>query len=458
MPSSVSQSAPPAPMVPIIADRRQREARHDERGARWTPPGSKLPIVAAYWLFPGILAAAVLGNQPFEMATATSQVVALINDAAAVLILYGALRRKRWVFFLVASILSAKALRIASGSGSAEMAYVTLLNVLFCISGAIVAFQRPTLVYRQVMVICLLNFVAMVLQVTGAGAWTQLLTTHGEGNLAEPVSTLFVRADQVDYRLVQGRPAGISYSNVILSLIILFAYALHFSRSRGTVRGGTTLICAVAVLSMAKIALVGFFITAALVLLVGDRRLRLRMAGATVLFMAFLGLYAVLFPGLIATNLSSSTVGASFFYRANDIMAAINPSLRDLRVPFFEGTSVFTELEEGEFVSGYASLIARVISNLVPIAAVLAVSIGIFVLGFRRLRTGFPELTLKVILTIAMIGLFPATHPIWAAPIYWFMAGLGALPLVYLLRPRFIIQAGRARRPAPPSTRIGSSG
>ena len=407
------------------------------------PRRGKLTKLAAYWLFPGMVIAMSLGNQPFETAMVLGQIAWLANDLAAVLIVRSALRHKRWVFLLVTSVLAAKVLRIATGSGLAETSYIGLLNVLFCVSGLIVAFQRPTLVYRQVMVFLLLSLVAMVFQVTGAGAWTMMFTTHGEGNLTEPVSTLFVQAADLDYLLVQGRPAGLSYANVVLSLIILFGFALHFPRTRRAFWWGSALLCAVAVFSMAKIAFVGFVLTGVLVLWFGGRPQRMRMLRAGALFIVILGLYAVLFPGLFSTNLSGDSLGASFFFRANDIMAALNPDIPFgvVRAPYFEGTPYFSNLEEGEFVSGYASLIVSIYRNLIPIAGALTLGIGLFVVGFRRLKRRFPALTLRVVLVIAIIGLFPATHPIWAAPIYWFMAGLGSLPIVYWLRPRFIVQA-----------------
>jgi len=392
--------------------------------------------LAAYWLFPGLVIASTLSNQPFVVAMILGQVAALMCDVAAVAILLRVFRRSGWVWAVVTCVLVAKGLRLLSGSGSAEIAYIVSLNVLFCVSGAIVALERPALIYKQVMTILLLSFVLMLFQVTGAGAWTQLLASYGEGNLTEPVSTLFVPEGRLNYLLVQGRPAGIIYSNVILSLIIMFGFVLHFSRNNKAFKGGTALLCGVAVLAMAKIAFVGFVVTAVLVFVLGDRRQRRRMVRATGLLVVFVGLYAVLFPGLFATNVSVSTLRASVFYRVNDIMAAMNPNTdyRFLKVAYFVDTPHVYNLEEGEFVSGYATLVSRSYGNLATIAALAVTGIGLFVSEFRRFERRFPERVLEVVLALALIGMFPATHPIWPSPLYWFIAGVAGLPLVHFLR------------------------
>lgn len=402
--------------------------------------------LAAYWLFPGLVIASTLGNQPFVVAMILGQVVALMCDVAAVVILLRAFRRPGWVLVVVTCVLVAKGLRLVSGSGSAEIAYIVLLNALFCASGAIVGFQRPRLLYKQVMTICLVSLFFMVFQVTGVGAWTQLLASYGEGNLTQPVPTLFVPESRLEYLLVQGRPAGIIYSNVVLSLIIMFAFALHFSRRTRTSVWGTALLCCVAVLAMAKIAFVGFLVTGMLVLVLGDRRQRRRIVAATGLFVVFFGLYAVLFPGLFATNVSIDTIQASVFYRANDIMAALNPNIdfRFLRMAYFADTPHLYDLEEGQFVSGYATLVAIGYRNLAAIAAAFVVGVGAFLIGLRRLERKFPERVLGVVLVVSVVALFPATHPIWPSPLYWFMAGLAGLPLIQFLKPRLMVRARSA--------------
>lgn len=392
--------------------------------------------------------ASVLGNQSFVMAQVLGQFMALVSDAAAVVILLSAVQRKRWAVLLVMCVVITKVVRVASGSSIAEVAYISLLNLLFSVSGAIIALQRPTLVYRQVMAICLLSFIAMVLQVTGVGAWALTFSTYGDSNFIAPVPTVFRDAGSLNYQLVQGRPAGVSYSNVIMSLIILFGFALHFSRKESALRGGTVLLCGVAVLSMAKITFVGLILIVPLVIAFGDHRQKKRVLWAVVLFAMCLGLYSVLFPGLFSTNFSANSIEASFFYRANDIMAALNPDIafRALQNPYFEGTPQLYMLGEEEYVSGYASLIAKIYDNIVPIAAIMAIGVFMFVRGFIRLNQRFPELTLRVILIIVTIGIFPGTTPIWSANMFWFMAGLGCLPGFYLLRPRFVVQSRRPIR------------
>lgn len=398
--------------------------------------------IAQLWLFPGIVVSMVLGNQPFPVAQWIGQGLNWVNLAAGCVVLLSALRGELPIAGLMGAILISKALRSTSMAGPAEMVYIAAVGVLFCIAGAVVAFRRPALLYRQVMTIALLNMVFMFLQVVGAGAWTQLLTTHGEGNLTPPVRTLFVPEADLGYLLVQGRPAGLSYSNIVLSLIITFATVLHLSLKKGKRWWGTAVICVMVALSMSKFVLIVSPLVALWLLLTGGRPLRASAARALAGIVVALAVYSYVFPGLAATNLDLKTIGTSFFLRLNDIAAVLDPegALKERSESFLEGTPRATWVEEGSYVSGYAQIMANT-PILVPMALLAGLA---YLIALRPLRRRSPELATRAFLVACVIAAYPFTFPPWGIQMYWFMAGLGLLPLFRILRPQFLQGERRA--------------
>jgi len=123
------------------------------------------------WLFPGLLLSMVLGNQPWSIAQLIGQSAGWLNIASALIIMAEHFTSKIWTLFLFLSILYIRILRNFYGSYEIELAYITLISVLFCYAGAILIHKYKKLVYFQAMVICVINLALMILQVTGVGAW-----------------------------------------------------------------------------------------------------------------------------------------------------------------------------------------------------------------------------------------------------------------------------------------------
>lgn len=279
----------------------------------------------------------------------------------------------------------------------------------------------------------------MLLQITGfGGRLVMILTTHGEGAVA-PEMTLFREEENLNYLLIQGRPAGLTQANIILSLIIIFAIAIHFSRQNHVYRWGTMLLSLIITLSMAKMAYLGFIISSVIILMRGQFIQKMRVLRASVFIFIFLILYTVLFPGLAAVNLSKETIDASIFLRANDIMFALNPEYLNVETkPFFEGTSFFYGGEEGEFVSGIASVLSKVYDHLALFIIGLIILTSLYLYGFRKLKSKFPHIMIKIITVLVVISIFPVTHPIWPFQIFWFFLGFGLLPFYSYINPRFL--------------------
>lgn len=390
-------------------------------------------------MLPSLIITMVLVNQSDKFFIFIGQLTGWLSYIFAAIIVLNSFQRKLLVYLLFFLVISTKFLSILSGSSSMETIYIICQNTLFCIAGTVVAFLKPDMMYKQIMVFCLLNVVFMLLQITGLGGKPiMIFTTHGEGYVA-PEMTLFKEEENLNYLLIQGRPAGLTQANIILSLIIIFAIAIHFSRQHHVFRWGTILLSLLITLSMAKMAYLGFIICSLIILIYGQFFQKIRILRATGFIFIFILIYSLLFPGLAAVNLSKETIDASIFLRANDIMFALNPEYLSVESkPFFEGTSYFYGGEEGEFVSGIASAVTKVYNNLALFITGLVILFLLYLTGFRKLKSKFPSIKLKIITVLVVISIFPVTHPIWPFQIYWFFLGYGLLPFYSYIHPRFI--------------------
>lgn len=400
---------------------------------------------AERWVLPGVIAAMVLGNQPFVVAKLMGQALGWVNLVAAAVIVYEGARHKGLVMSLLFAVVATKLLRLTGAVQSAETMYISTVSVLFCVAGAMVAVRRGVMLYRQVMVIALLNVVFMLLQVVGVGAWTQLLTTHGEGNLTVPVRTLFVSAEHLEYQLVQGRPAGLSYSNIVLALLIVFATVLHLSMRRtdpARFRWGSAVVCLMVILSMSKFVLIAGPLIALWFVISrrgDDRKAAVRALGGIVLGVMA---YCVVFPGLAATNLSATTIATSFLLRINDVVGGLPgtsgltllTTLKEQAEVKLKGTPRASWVAPGAFVSGYAQIVA-VVPQVLPVLFFAALA---YPFVFRAMRRHCPALAERAAIVACLIALYPFTFPPWGLQLYWFIAGVGFLPFFYVARAAFL--------------------
>lgn len=390
-------------------------------------------------LLPSLIITMVLVNQSDRVFIIMGQLSGWLSYIFAGLVVFNSFNNKIWVYLLFLAVIATKVLAILTSSSLIESLYIVCQNSLYCLAGTIIAFLMPNLIYKQIMVFCILNLVFMLLQVTGLGGQiAMILTTHGEG-AETPVLTFFKEEADLNYLLIQGRPAGLTQANIILSLILIFAQAIHFSREQNVYKWGTPLLSLLIVLSMAKMAYFGFIIATVIVLIWGQKFQKMRILRGFFFICVFLYVYTIIFPGLASVNLSKETIDASIFLRANDIMFALNPEyLIGENRPFFEGTTFFYDGEEGEFISGIASVISKVYDHLTLFLAGLILVTLLYVYGLRKLKLKFPRIRLKVISVLVIICVFPVTHPIWPFQIYWFMLGYGLLPFYFYIHPRFI--------------------
>ena len=396
--------------------------------------------ISTLLLFPCLLASMVLIDQPYFFLVLIGQILGWISYILSFFVVLNSFKGTKKVVFFYLLIFIVKGLAIITSNNLIQIIYIVLQDSLFCISGAIILYVSPKIVYQQVVIFCWINLIIMFLQVSGLGAvFPQLLTTHGESINAIPVNTLFTSEDNLNYLLIQGRPAGLMDANVLLSLFILFAISVHFSNNSSIKLYVTPLLCAALVLSMAKIAFIGFFIALFYTLYKGTTKQKKHFLRACLFIIIFILIYLLLFPGLASVNLSKETINTSFFLRINEIISYLDFSFFDPQnVSFLEGTSQFTWGEEGEFASGISGIIILFYSNRYLISAVLFLFIFFFVRNFIKLKKFNKSIADKSLFNLIIVGLFPFTHPIWQRPIFWLMIGFGLLPIIYLFNPKFL--------------------
>ena len=389
---------------------------------------------AVYWIFPGLVFAMVAGNEGWRIGPLLlGQTVSWVNDAAALALVLGRFRSRRWVRVLITATLAAKAATIAGlVPALSDLAFDVGLCLLFCAAGAIVMSERPGIAYRQLLLIAILSIPVMVVQMTGTVPATEALNTEHTEDPPGTQPTLFVPEADLHYRTAQARPSGLMHSNNFLSLIAVFAVALHFSRLRtGWLTWRDVAVTAFALLTMAKVSLLIFSAVVLWKLVTGARLERSRMVRVGTFALAFLGAYKLFFPGLFVANTNSYKLTYSFFVRANDFVAMLP-----------EGTTKAWLLEQlsdtprasaaAVGLSGYA----QIFSALPYLVLGAIVFVPAFFKGFRNLKRRYPDIVDTTVLTLFVIILYPTAVPMFRAQIFWFIAGFALLPFFIVWEPR----------------------
>lgn len=277
----------------------------------------QIDIAVVYLVF-GSIATGVLANQPNETLHVIGRGFHLLNIISCALIV-STLRWNAAVGYVVGVGL----LYLLDRFSGIRLPYVIALNGLFLLAGMTAISRSRELVTTTLSLIVIASGAVMVLQVAGVGEWTQILTTHGTVANGEdfskvPSPALFVGYYDTLANFVQGRPAGLFYSNQFASLLILVALALAMTGSQP--RLVEVLLCVTAVLSLSKVVFLGIVLLCGIFFLVDRERMK-RLALYTTISLV---VYALLFPGLFFVFFASpQTVWVSAVVRMVDIGVAI---------------------------------------------------------------------------------------------------------------------------------------
>lgn len=409
---------------------------------------SRLPLHAAalQLVLPSILLNIIVGNQRWMIGPLfLGQIILWLAVIICGVALIGYLGGRLWIYVLMLCIPLSRLMEALTGSPLMTLIYLTSLNSVFFLSGIIAATREPDLVYRQVRAFLAVCLPLMVLQVAGAGAWTQALNTEyyysveDIGRPKEVFPTLFRPAENLKYGVGQGRPAGLLHANNVLSLVIIFGFALQLGKWKGRQVSATDLILvATMVLAMAKIVIAAFLAMVLWLLVSGNADHRARIRRLLLMTVVCYGVYAFLFPGLFATQLSTYKIMYSITVRLADMLAvftALDGSQQAAILEALGGAAAIyrygSEADVGG-LSGYASIL-RMWPLLLGGAGV---ALPMFWLGVRRLRGISSRRALTAWLALIMVVLFPAAVPFFRAQLYWFAFGFAAVPFVMCLMPR----------------------
>jgi hypothetical protein len=228
----------------------------------------------------------------------------------------------------------------------------------------------------------------------------------------------------------QSRPAGFMHANNVLSFVIMVALALQFGRIRSPrVSWSDMVFVAAMVLAMAKIVMLSFVLMAGWLLVFGARIVRKRIRRVIVLSAALYALYAFLFPGLFAHHFDVSHVMYSVYIRMNDFVATLDPNnpIARLMARWLEGTPTLTSEEDSGMLSGYA-----MVARLLPFVALFAAAAFLVLRrSIRRIPPTWRRESMSALLVLFVALLFPAAVPYWGSPLYWFVLGIGLMPLAW---------------------------
>lgn len=410
-------------------------------------------------IFPAMVLTAIFDQQTSSTVLLfIGQVMSPLSTLAAGSIVLLTFRHARWPLMIVGMTLGLRAVRAVAGTNEALVAlYTIVLGLVFCTAGAVVAIQRPRLIYKQVLWVCLLNFPVMLLQIIGVGEWTQIMRTDIADVVRDVTQfpTLFVPSEDVIVTVLQARPAGVFPSNILFAVILVIALALHYARpEQRNVTWRDVMLCSVVVLAMAKVVFLMFIVIMTWSMVFGDSGRRRRAVCALALYAAMLGLHAALFPGIFAYTTSWELIALNVTIRLADFMLSTGiGSLRELANDLPEKVLRVAD-DPLTRQSGYASL-AKVLPYLFVGACVVA---PMMMKNLRRLRREGREQADAATLCLFAILVIPVITSFVEAPIYAFFAGFAMLPLLLVAEPRYRILFVSSDGTSPKDGRIGAQG
>jgi hypothetical protein len=218
---------------------------------------------------------------------------------------------------------------------------------------------------------------------------------------------------------------------------------MHFSRKSGGYAAATFVVCAMAVLSMAKLVFSGFFLMGLIVIITGTAYQRLAILKGFALTILLICIYAILFPGLFESNLNIDQIIYSFStrissilyeYGADDALLILQniASMSQSEGVNIKLLNIYPEYEDR--ITGYIELI-----RFLPfVSAIVLIIMPLYLWGLFKLSTGFPELTTLAILSMVIVVITPAAGPLWSNPIYLFICGFALFPIFALLHNRYL--------------------
>lgn len=358
--------------------------------------------------------------------------------------------------FATGMLMFAMAMRVFEALGGGDMVTalrIAALAVVFVVAGAKIYGRDPDFLHRQLVVFLGLCVAVMVLQVLGVSqlvmAWStgyahdpSLMLEEEIGTMREvPLyPTLFVAYEDLQYGIGQGRPVGLMHSSNVLSIFVAVAVAINLCIERSSrLRVSDLVVTAAVVLTMSKLV---FAVTAFLYLFSiafgfpARRRLGLQL---TFVLALGIGVYYLLFPGLLMANFSEDMLRTSIILRLMGLVTAIGFD-NVAMVLYDQQLLLGSQFQEDHDYSSVAMLLR----SQIVLPALFMMGVG-FLFYLRRVRK-MKGLPVNLYMTVTFVcALTQFAVPFAAAASFQLMMGLGLFPLVRKLWPALPSASGEMR-------------
>lgn len=212
---------------------------------------------------------------------------------------------------------------------------------IFILAGACLYGSNPSMIYRQLLSFFALSIPFMIIQKIGLhvffyGWSTEVFHVNGifsydevkdKGNFFKSIPllpTVFVELKDLIYVIYQGRPTGLLHSNNVLSVIISFALALHFSIYKSIISNYKHFILATIIVLTASNLVYGVFILLFTYSYFFQGNINLKSNALKTFWftLVILFFHYIFFPGLTSNSFGFSNQ-ISFVYRFGEIFNAL---------------------------------------------------------------------------------------------------------------------------------------
>jgi hypothetical protein len=267
----------------------------------------------------------------------------------------------------------------------------------------------------------------MAYQLAGSGNWIQVLRTDRHNEYEDNQHpTLFVPSEEVIITTFQARPAGLSYANNHFSIVFMLCLAIFYGLSRARrLTMYDALLCAIAVLSMAKIILLSMAVIFLRKMFVKKKGEKARYINTGVLLMMMMAVYWFLFPGVFSYTMSIDNLKRNYIGRYLDLTESFTEKDND-RLSSTDITPKFKiENELQHYQSGYAQIgkyLYLILIGALPFTPFLFKS-------FRNAYNYCPKIAELSLMCFIIIILMPLITSFLSGGFFWFVAGFAFVPV-----------------------------
>ena len=311
-------------------------------------------------------------------------------------------------------------------------------GLFFVLTGATLYGNNPIIIYRQLISFFALSIPFMVLQKIGVStffyAWNAELfhpNSFYSFDIEEDLgvifkniplfNTLFVELSDLTPVMYQSRPTGLLYSNNVLSVIISFALALHFSLNHKIKRNYNYIVFATIIVLTMSTLVYGTLVLLFIYFIINkNKNLKSNALKTLWITLVMLFFHYIFFPGLTVTSIGVINA-ISFVTRFAEIFTALGLSFFDEYLVLLE-IGVVDSDKDGSF-----SLIAELLKNRF-LYVISIFSLLIMIIYYKNLKKIQGSVIIYVTLFFVCVLTQFAINFI-KAPIFQLFLGIALFPI-----------------------------